>query len=568
MVTANAPQRTPHTAVFVYDARPGAGGGTISGKTYEANTTPANKRLTAFASDADSIIIDVELHVLGFPWQPDQVELFLDGVSTGVTVSKQNYVSSGDRVFTAALAYAGGDTTGVFTVHTGDGATSADVSYTRLLDPPEILSAAWDGTYPTSPETGLQTAVKSGDVVTLTGTVDTHATRIRVESFGATSSQQDFDDDYSSGTFSIDVTIGSSTGTKQFRMKANKDGGTYGATFDTTDAPAIVLDQASHSYDSVLSNQDFSAQDATNFALATGHQMTGDMNISNWNGSDVILYTSSEVDIRDVTSGLVDDATFEETKRYDYVAGTYRDSGTNVTITSRRKANGKQSTKKYLVKIANVAPELTVVITGNPDRLRSKTGADKTYTVTLQSNQELKATPTLERDNTAPIDDGPNLPALSGSAPDKTWTATMTIQEDDAKNLAAAVYDWSTIAGTNGAGTTTNTLEDAPAWQGNGSSQYTVGGFESRDIAMAQFDEFNPIGTQVSNLNNAAKLSCEAVGIGVLAYKTNTTQNDGGREFTVVDSGGNFDADGDHVRCTDGDIFNNQAYTLRTEEAE
>lgn len=522
------------------------GSGDITSKVYEADTSPSNLILEEATSNND----DITVHLLieggaGDDWHADASVTVSGGGATPVVVAKADWTQAGSgRMWTATANLTDADTTATITatLSTGDTAT---LDYTRALDPPEILSAGFDGAYPTAPETGLQTAVKTGDTVTLTGTVETHATRIQVVSSGASSSTQNFDDDYSSGTFSIDVTCGSASGSQHFYLKANKDGGAYGSQYESDNT--ISMDQAAHSYGS-FTNKVFSP--VSNFALASSDSMTGDLTISNWNASDVITYTSSEVTI-------TSDTTYAVTKTYTYASGSYRDSGTNVTLTSRRKANGKQSSTTYLVKIANTSPILTML--GATSRLRSRaSGGDKTYTLTISSAQELKEAPTCSRDS---ADDGDALGAWSGSAPDKTWTNTIAIGEEDTDGT----YSWNdqTVLATNGAGKTVAAIAT--------NVSYSVGGFEERSISMAQFEEYNPIGTAVSGVDNAAKLVCAAYDAADsektsdLTYKTNTTQNDGGREFTIVDSGGSFDATGDYVRCTDGEIFN-LPYTIRLEE--
>ena len=538
------------STVYFTDA---TGAGVISGKTYEADTVPADKILTAFSSDNDDITVTLEIHSRSGSWMPDSVTVS-GGGATPVTVERQNWTQVGSsRIWTASVNLTDADTSGVLTATMSDGDT-ATCTYTRLAEPPACSSADWgqngggfsSGEYPTSPDTGLQTAVKSGDEVYVQVTLDSSATRITVASGGAgTGSDQHFDDTYAAGTHVIGpVTCGSGTGSQVFTVKANRDGGSYGTSDDT---PSISMDQASHSYTS-LHNLVFSPAD--NFALKAGDSCTGDVEITNWSaGNDHISYTSSEVTVTD--SGA-----YAETKTYTFLSGLYRDSGTNVTLTSRRKANGKQSSTSYLIKICNASA--TINMNGAESRLRSRaTGGDKTYSLTAVSDFELKSY-TTTRDAGPPADDGPALGAWSGSAPDKTWTNTITIQEDDRKNTGAETYSWEGVDAVTGSGISKASISADPT--------YTVGGFESRDVAMAAYEHYNPIGTQVSNKDNANKLSCEIVGVKELEYVENTTPAEG--KFTITDSGGNFDADGTYVRCLDTDFIDlGLPYTLRIEEA-
>jgi hypothetical protein len=133
------------------------------------------------------------------------------------------------------------------------------------------------------------------------------------------------------------------------------------------------------------------------------------------------------------------------------------------------------------------------------------------------------------------------------------------VQELNTKNTGATYYIWEGILATNGAGTTVAAIGTYP--------NYTVGGFESRDIVANQFEKFKAIGAQVSNLNNPSKFKCEFVGIGVGTYRADVTETAGAKEFTVTDVSGNFLATGTYVRCLDPNIFNNlTTYTMRVEE--
>lgn len=551
--TGEAIDDPPRNAVFITDCG-NAGDGTITNQTYlSPDTEPSNKVMTGAESDDDTITITAEIHCMGKDWQPTSVDLYRDDSPLSLTINRADWTQLDDRVFQVQFTVSDATADATYHVQTSDGKKSGDFAYVRGLDPPEILTAAWNGTYPDcddSPaylDTGTQTAVKDGDVVTVTGTVETHATRITVVEYGATAghgSDQHFDDDYSSGNFSIQVTIGSGSGSKQFRLKANKDGGAYGSTLDTTDSPAISLDQDGPSFGSYTTD---GFTPADNWALASGDSCNANCTISNWSaGNDLIKYTSTEVTI-------TADTTYAASKTATYASGSYRDSGTNVTIEARRKANGKYGSKTGLVKIANVAPVLTM--SGATSRLRSSAAGDQNYALTLSADQELKDTPTCTRDAG---DDGDALGAWSGSEPDKTWTNILVVGEEDTKNTGASSYSWAGVSAHNGAGIEVTAITNNP--------DYTIGGFAERDVAVSKFDEWGPIGTTVSNKDNSNKLVMEYVGIGSGTYVENTIDDPGSRKFTICDASGNFDADGAYIRCLDSNIYDAVDYTMRIEE--
>ena len=520
------------SVVFITDA---TGAGTISNKSYLANTVPADKILTAFESDDDDITVTVEIDVISDDWQPASVTLSGAG-ATPVVVNKQDWTQvDNSRRFTATANLTDADTTGTITATMSDGDTST-VAYTRAADPPIVSSATWGqytdpawsgGEYPTDGETGLQTAVKSGDTVDIQFTLDSDATNIQVLNTGASSSTQTFGGAYSAGVNYIEgVVCGSRSGAQVFTIKANRDGGTYGATTATGN---ITMDQTAHAFNTIH-NQVFDP--VGNFALKSGDDCTGDVEITNWSaGNDVIAYASSEVTISAPTA-------YTEAKTYTYLAGTYTDSGTNVTITSRRKANGKQTTHSYLIKICNAAATLSLTPASTATRWRSKTGGDNSDTITITSNYELKSL-TCTRD---PADDGDALGAWSGSPPDKTWTNTLTVGEEDTKNVGAAVYTWAGILATTGSGLTTAAIGTNPT--------YVIGGFEERTLDPAPYATLAAIGTMVTNEDNAANLIATRVGVGSLEYVGNDTVPQAGK-YTIADSGGSFDADGDYFLWLD-----------------
>jgi len=74
------------------------------------------------------------------------------------------------------------------------------------------------------------------------------------------------------------------------------------------------------------------------------------------------------------------------------------------------------------------------------------------------------------------------------------------------------------------------------------------------------------IGAQVSNFNNPSKLTAEYIGLGTAVYVTNTTDDPGSLKFTIVDSSGNFDADGSIIKCNDSNIYDGFDWDIRIEE--
>ena len=527
------------------------GSGTITNKTFEANTVPTNKVLTAFESDDDDITVTVEMHAGTDDWQPATVTLS-GGGSTPVVVNKENWTQvDSSRIWTAAVNLTDADTSGTISaVVAGGGSDSC--AYTRALDPPLILTAVIDN-HPTT--TGgdaecplAQTQVSASDQITISGTAEGHATHVYVNDFEVTNGEG-LQGPFTIAAFNAGVAINVGTGddaTANYKIYATvTTGGTPGPDFTSTES--IDKNQTVPTFSSVSH-----AYPASQSALKNAETDTVTITHTNIETGDAYLYDDNSTGELTIPSTT----TYAAPKAVTRLSGNYRDSGTNYRLTvTRLEKNGLSATKTGTVKIAHVAPTIDITDNGegSPNVFRSKTGADKTYTITITSDQELEVAPTLARDG---ADDGPTLGTFSGGP--KVWTATLTCQEDDTKNVAGATHDFTTLNARNNADITQTTI--------NSGSSYGVAGFEERDVAVLKFDQLEPIGTQASNRDNANKLQMEYVGLGAGTYVANTTDDPGSKKFTITDSGGTFDADGDHIKCNDSNIYDAVNYTMRIEE--
>lgn len=520
--------------------------------TYVAGTDPANKVVTAVESDELVLQVYIEVDAGGWGWQP--------------IVWVNGQIVSLSRIGTEGRRFSGN----VSITMTGDGTiaiTTSDLAsysipFTQLVGP-EIMTVNY-AQHPDHTGGSMycpydQTQVSADDQVKLSGTVEVEATEIWVKAEGACVGeglQGPFTDIVGTIFNCWPVNVGNASGNQKVTVYAKNASGAQGDDMQTMNT--VACDQTYPAFGSPA------IQYPTNqYALKGTEDAEVTLACTNWVSSDTAAYSDNgtgELEISNVQNGAEDLTTYQAAKWAERKAGSYRDDtdSDNYKLTVTRSGrNGRSASATTVVWIANVAPSLTVSITGSPVRLRSKTGTVKTYNVTLSSPHYLISTPAdpqLERDAG---DDGPTLPELSGSAPDKTWTATITIEEDDTKNTGSDVYSWSQVSAYGPAGLQTTTIGTNP--------DYTVGGFEQRDIEFSQFEEYNPIGTMASNKDNANLITCEAVGIGALTYYTDTNQHSMG--FTITDSAGNYDPDGNYVRCLDSNIYDNVDYTLRIEEA-
>lgn len=555
------------TAVYITNL---TGSGTITNKTYEANTVPSNHILTAAESDNDDITVVMEIRTHADTWQPASVTVSGAG-ATPVTVLKQNWTQIGnEQAWTATANLTDADTTGTITATMSDGDT-ATLAYTRALDPPLILTAIIDN-HPTT--TGgdaecplAQTQVSGDDQIQISGTAEAHCTHVYVKDFEVTNGEG-VQGPFTIAAFNAGQLINVGTGddaTANYKVYGTVGtGGTPGADFTSTES----IDKDNTSPNLALSGIVYPASQA---ALSDAENAQITVTDSNRDAGDSTLWDDNSLaDFDDGGNAAianseaeVDAATYDTTswnagvKWVERQATGYRDSGTNVRVTATRVAkNGKAQTLGILVKIAHDTSTIDITNNGegSPKVFRSKTGADKTYTITITSDQELEVAPTLARDT---ADSGTTLGAFSGGP--KVWTATLTTHEADTKNVGGANHDFESLVARNNADKTQTTI--------NSGSAYRLAGFEQRDVAVLKFDTFEPIGTMVSNRDNPTNLVMEYVGLGSGTYVTNTADDPGSKKFTIVNSGGTFDAEGDHIKCNDSNIYDAVDYTMRIEES-
>jgi len=452
------------------------GAGTITAKAFQAGTSPASKVMTGATSDNDDITVHFEVHSGGTPWQPLTVTASGGGGSdvTSASSTWTQAVANGARVFSGTVNLPNSTTTGDITLTLSDGDVET-IAYVRGLSLPLILTAAWNGTYPAS-----QTQVKSGDTITVTGTVQTHATSIRVASFGATSSQQDFAGDYSSGTFSVSVVIGSGSGSQQFRLSATAGGG-YGGTFDTTDSPAIDLDQTSPTFGAFSVNYNGTqeaAKGAETFDVTLAH--------TNIAAGDTYLYndtTGTDVTIPSTTSYLS-----PKTGCTINTAGIYRDdtSPANFRLTvTRTTKNGRSASAIGTVQIADLAAKIkiddsstTYASGGSAARMGTDDGALNYGDRNLYVISDQKHLSTSTSSIVPAAGDSSAFIGSWAEDDDFTFRRNFRVQDGDIKTggQAANTFTWITITTTNRAGTVTTTITKNPT--------YTIGGFAKRRLTI------------------------------------------------------------------------------------
>lgn len=394
-----------------------------------------------------------------------------------------------------------------------DGATDT-VVITHTTDAPSI-SAALFGSLP-----GSQTEVKSGDTVSITGTMSSGTTEIDVLATGASYSVQNFS--VSGTTFNISITIGTGSGSQVATLRPKNSLGTTGSNFDTTNS--VTLNQT---YPTVGS---FSVSyPGAQGALKDSESATVSSTVTNY---DTIAYSSGNSQL-----SIADPTTYGASKTATRIAGNYNDSTNNYTIAATRSANNATTTSSTVVKIAHTFPTIDITIGGSPTRLKSSTTGND-YVITITSDQELNSDPSM----TAGSGTWQGA-TFADSGDEKVWTRTLRIADSDSKGATT----FSSLSSTNKA------LKEQTSI--NSGASYTVGGFTSRTVTFPAFDNEEAIGTSVVD---TAKLVCNDNGDVSLTYQASTTNGD--HKFTITSPSGVPNATGNLLYWAD-----NQAVIANTQ---
>lgn len=530
------------------------GAGTIINKTYEANTVPANKRLTAFESDNDDITVTIEIHTTGDGYMPDDVKVS-GGGATPVTVTKGNFsqlVTDG-RVWTADVRLTDADTTDPLTATLpAAGGDTSTCDYTRALDPPDITAAAFDTHADTTGGDPLvqdaqneTTSVQGGtQTVRITGTCDAHATRLWVKNAGISNGEQG-PYTISGGTFDIVANVRSSgnTGAQTATVEcAVGTGGTRGSSMATSNTVTI-----SHTLPTFTGgSQGDIAYPGSQEALKDAETCTVTVTHTNIDGADTYLYddnSTSELTIPNLTTYQAAKASVAR------ASGSYRESSTNYRLTVTRPArNGTAATKSVTVKIAHVSPVVTV--TGTTNRLGTDDGTNsyQDHTITLTSSQANLSThtPSLAADG------GDSATGWQGSwstSGNLAYTRSYRVQDAAmlAGGQAANNFTWGACSIKNRAGkeatsVTTNTT-------------YSLGGFQERNFfhPVAPAHEIDIgiliVDTSKVTVENVAK-GADQVFEASIQHREDADP-DNNNFFTISDNADSYDPDNQYYHNND-----------------
>lgn len=512
-------------ALFFTNATPTAAG-IVGSKQYVPGTTPANRVISQADTDTDNVTVTLFAEGGSAFYSPVVTVTTVPPQAGGPIVCTLTEDPNDKRTYTATALLVGISANTVVNASSSTNAT-ATMTLNRAAQGP-AFSALTMGNYP-----GSQTAVKSGDTLSVTGTVANTATYAEIIAGGAAGALTVLSlgaaDSGGAGfkTVTGTFTVGGATGNLAIQARASNALGTFGANFTSTNTR--LLDQTFPTIGARTITYP-----ATQSGLKGSESATIAATITNF---DSVVYSGTNLSVTDPT-------TYNATKTVTRTGGTYSFGTNNYTITATRAANAAVSTASSAVTIADTAP--TATITYVPAGRMASSPGGVNHTVTITATQRLSAAPSLVASS------GTWQGSWTQGANPSIWTRVLRIADTDPKGAQT----FSALSMNNLANVAGSTITSGAA--------YTVGGFATRTITFPAFARFAPIGTNVVDIT---KVTAAYTGSTVLARRTDT--NNVPQSFTIVNVSGDYDPTGGYLFISDADFAGaNTSGTLQLDIAE
>jgi len=492
--------------LFFIDATPSASG-IVGSKIYAAGTVPINKVIIEATTDTSSVLVMLLAEGPSAFYSPVVTITTLPAQIGGAIVCTLAEDMYDKRTYVASAVLVGISTDTTVTATSSTNATATFVLRVGAAAP--TISALMQGPYP-----GSQTALKAGDVLTISGSVQNSATYAEILAGGAASSLTALTlgamNSASSGFKSISgsFTVSNLTGLQSISARARNSLGSFGAAF--TSLNTRLLDQVfpligTRSIVYPIGQAGLKLSEEANITTVITNFTTVSYSGTNIFVTAPTLYASTKTITRNGGS---------------YIVGTQ-----NYTISANKAENNSTSTVTSAVSIANVPPTAAISISGNPTRLFSS-AAGTNYTITITADQQLLNAPTLLASA------GTWQGVWSGSG--STWTRDLRILDTHPKG--AQLFSGMVIAGLAGINGTVISAGSA----------YFIGGFNTRTITFAPFERFHFIGTPIVDFS---KVTASYTGSTVLTKISSTVSTF--QSFTIVDVSGVFSNTGSYLFISD-----------------
>jgi len=412
---------------------------------------------------------DVNLHILALPGNTNYKPVVtIDGSIVSLT-------ENSDRpIFTGTLAFDLDDASTLKVIHEDGASDTLAISYDN---PPIVQTATFTGGYP-----GTQTELKENDVYSVSITSDVAVVAYEIENYGAFKVKSETSIT-SSNSFIINNLVianrGNSTQDLGFRIRIKKSTGTWSSWFTSSTAGSVdgtntVKLNNTHPTITIGSISYPAGQEA----IKSGENATVVNSISN---ADVYNYSSPNSELT-----ITNSTTSESPKTVTYSSGSYNVSTSNFAISATRTANGATNSASAVVNIADTNATISI---SSPTRMISG-GNDGTtianHTITIVSTQRLLSTANVTLNNVANAGVWASSSTFN-TANHITYTNTLNVDDDHDKGQ----FTWGSFTATNLAGQT--------VVSNTGQTQYTLGGFKTRTVAVAAFGTSATINVAVSD---------------------------------------------------------------------
>jgi hypothetical protein len=369
---------------------------------------------------------------------------------------------------------------------------------------------------------GSQTEVKENDTyqikITFNGS-GSEPSDVEIANFGAMKYKTQsitWDGSYQATiTGTVDST-GTSAQSFPARVRAKNSFGTFGGYVDTN------AGGSTDGVNTIVCNDLHPTVTFGSISYSSGYNALKDSETANVSVTtanlDTITYTSPNAQLS-ITNATVD----ETPKTVTRIAGDYNVSTNNLSAIAVRNANGAVTNRSTVVYIAHV--DAVINISEPATRLRSG-GNDGTqiqnHTITMSSNQLLRANPTLS----APMG---TLSSFSGATPGSTFTASLGVHDNDTKGT----YQWQSLSAINMAGKVTNII--------TGNDTYTLGGFVERDMYFDPQANEKAMGVNVSDTSKVVAVDKDLI---AMTFYGDLNDHVRGYSFTspsgVINNSGNI----------------------------
>jgi hypothetical protein len=480
--------------------------GIVGEKNFVANTVPVNQVL----EDCVANTYNIRVHVLA---EGDSTfyspVVDVNGVNVALSehpTDKRLFEGYADVVMTED---------GILTAtSSSDAETTANITF--LIGGPVVQTLVIDSL------PGSQTTVKEDDIISISGTVANDATSMSVENEAAAKG----------GSITLGAIDSAGAGFRTFTGSAITSAmpSAYSASFAVTGTNSLGT-EGEYKY-SPFNGLEVD-QAVPQLVLNSITYPSGQTALKGSESATLAISASNFESIEYIfDDGTVADPNSHSPSKVATLTGAGDITSNNFTVNADKPSNGSSATLEAAVHVATTVSNAGISILGNPARLRSSDGGEN-YVVRVLSTQTIREAPTLSPS----VNGGTFTGGWTSSNGGKEWRRTINIKDSD----DVGAHTFTNFSYVNGAGVTAT--EASP----DSDADYTIGGMTFRSLIVPAFSQIVALG---SNVGIIVKCSGRYAGADDLLALRNDTANVT-KSFTITDSGGNYDPNGDYFFIND-----------------